>query len=230
MTQQQRRSKKQYPPNQKVLLVEGVVEERLIPYLIEKSGVEWPDDWRNAPVQIREKDGVENILKRSTIEAEVRESERRITGILLDADDDVAAKWASIRSCCDPYFPMLHKTETGSAGVIVSDAESGQKLGIWIMPDNQSGGMLETLLLTLVPGGESEALLKFARDTCREAKQKFAAPYKDRHIQKAEIHTWLAWQDEPGQQLHAAIDQQILDPKSEYAKPFVTWFCKLFEI
>jgi len=142
MTQQQQHPKKGYPPKEKVLLVEGVVEKRLIPYLIEKNGVAWPKDC--TPVQIREKDGVENILKRSIIEAEVRESGRRITGILLDADNDVAAKWASIRSCCDPYFPMLQETEIGSNGIIVSNAKSGQKLGIWIMPDNQSSGMLET--------------------------------------------------------------------------------------
>ena len=230
MTPQQQHPKRGYPPKEKVLLVEGVVEERLVPYLIGQNGVAWPKDWRNAPVQIREKDGVQNILKRSTIEAEVRESERRITGILLDADDDMAAKWDSIRDCCEPYFPMLRETEIGIEGVVLSDAESGQKLGIWIMPDNQSGGMLETLLLKLVRGSESDALLQFARDTCREAKERFAAPYKDSHVHKAEIHTWLAWQDEPGQQLHAAIDQRILDPKSENAKPFVTWFRNLFEV
>lgn len=222
------RRKMSYPPREKVLLVEGATEVRLIPFLMEANGVAWPDDKANASVQIRDKDGFQNIVDRAVIEAEIRETSRRITGIILDADQTFAERWINIRNCCLPYFPEL-PDETIPDGLIVSNSDN-QRLGIWIMPDNQSHGMLEAFLLQLVPGGEADPLLIYARQSCQHAKANLHAPYKDTHIRKAEIHTWLAWQDEPGRQLHQAVSEMILNPKSPTAEPFVRWFRELFEV
>lgn len=43
-------------------------------------------------------------------------------------------------------------------------------------------------------------------------------------------HTWLAWQDEPGKQLHQAVEHGIFDPQSPRSRPFVKWFRRLFEL
>lgn len=226
MTAAQRKTS--YPPHEKVLLVEGATEVRLIPYLMEANEVVWPDDKAKAPVQIRDKDGFQNIVDRAVIEAEIRETSRRITGIILDADQAFAERWIDIRNCCLPYFPEMPE-ETVPDGMIVFNSDN-QKLGIWIMPDNQSHGMLEAFLLQLVPRGEADPLLAYARQSCQHAKENLKAPYKGTHVRKAEIHTWLAWQDEPGRQLHQAVSEMILNPKSPYAEPFVRWFQKLFEV
>lgn len=217
-----------YLPYEKVLLVEGASEARLIPYLMEANSVVWPNDKAKAPVQIRDKGGFENIVDRAVLEAEIRETSRRITGIILDADQAFAQRWINIRNCCVPYFSALPE-EITLDGLIISNCDS-QKLGIWIMPDNQSHGMLETFLLQLVPGGEADPLLAYARQSCVHAKANLNAPYKDTQIRKAEIHTWLAWQDEPGRQLHQAVSEMILNPKSPAAGPFVRWFRELFEV
>jgi hypothetical protein len=47
---------------------------------------------------------------------------------------------------------------------------------------------------------------------------------------KVNIYTWLAWQEQPGKQLHQALQSQILDPKHTKAQPFVDWFRQLYQL
>ena len=102
------------------------------------------------------------------------------------------------------------------------------KLGFWIMPDNRQSGMLEDFLVDLIPT-ESSELFDFAKECVDQAKTK-GADFKDNHKRKAEIYTWLGWQNPPGKQLHEAINMRILDPHKPTSKPFVKWFCELFGI
>ena len=96
------------------------------------------------------------------------------------------------------------------------------------MPDNRSKGMLEDLLVQLVPR-ESESLFDLAKRCVGEATER-GAPFKSAHLTKAEVHTWLAWQDDPGRSLHQAVDHRILDPMRAESKPFVRWFRSLFAV
>jgi hypothetical protein len=96
------------------------------------------------------------------------------------------------------------------------------------MPDNRLRGMLETFLAYLVPD-TSQPLWQQAVKAFEEA-QRLGAPCKVAHTDKAKIHTWLAWQDPPGRQLHNAVMERILDPTSPYARGFVNWFRLLYNI
>ncbi|MBP0029629.1 DUF3226 domain-containing protein [Roseofilum sp. Guam] len=104
----------------------------------------------------------------------------------------------------------------------------GIQFGVWIMPDNQTQGMLETFLKYLVRD-ESQRLWEYAKEVAQEAKQK-GATFKSSHGDKANIYTWLAWQDPPGRQLHDAVKQKILDPNHPKAQDFVKWFKTLYEL
>ncbi len=99
---------------------------------------------------------------------------------------------------------------------------------MWIMPDNRLSGMLETFLAYLVPTA-SQSLWTYATEAVAEAKT-LGAPYRDVHIDKAKIYTWLAWQAPPGRQLHNAIMERILDPQSPYASGCVDWFRVLYDL
>lgn len=55
-------------------------------------------------------------------------------------------------------------------------------------------------------------------------------PWKDVHADKAEMHTWLAWQDPPGLQLHEAVLNQLLDVQAPLAQAFVGWMRRLYEL
>ena len=88
--------------------------------------------------------------------------------------------------------------------------------------------MLEDFLLRLVPDG-SCPLSELARNSVAEAKRR-GSPFRNVHQRKAELHTWLAWQDPPGLRLHEAVKHTVLDPARAESKPFVDWFKKLFHL
>ncbi|HEY9646069.1 MAG TPA: DUF3226 domain-containing protein, partial [Chroococcidiopsis sp.] len=56
------------------------------------------------------------------------------------------------------------------------------------------------------------------------------ATFTDAHRDKANIYTWLAWQNPPGRQLHEAVRERILNPTHPQAQLFVTWFKALYDL
>jgi hypothetical protein len=208
-----------------VLLVEGKQEVRVIPELIEANGVNWGT--RNKPVvYLRDYDGYSKIIDPDVISTELQASGLSALGIMLDADDNPNERWQSIRNACQSSIPDIPK-DLPEAGLILNAPNSVQ-FGIWLMPDNRMGGMLETFLAYLVPN-DSEPLWQFSQETSRTAKNK-GASFKDVHYDKANIYTWLAWQDPPGQQLHQAVMERILNPQHPNAQKFVTWFKTLYDL
>ena len=47
------------------------------------------------------------------------------------------------------------------------------------------------------------------------------------HRAKAVIHTWLAWQSEPGVRMGAAVTRKYLEPQAPTALAFVAWLNQL---
>jgi hypothetical protein len=210
----------------KRLLVEGKAETRLIPYLIESNGIKWGDNKAEAIVRIDEFGGVEELLKPGVIEVVLKSSGLTHLGILVDADEVFANRWDSIRTRCKQAFPNLPELFPDTGLICVND--SGLRLGVWIMPDNKTAGMLETFLGFLVPDTQDQ-LFQAAQGAVRNAKT-LGAPYIDAHLSKANIYTWLAWQNPPGRQLHQAVNENILSPQSSRAQPFVSWFRDLYQL
>ena len=135
-----------------------------------------------------------------TIIAELQASNLAHLGIVIDADDFPQQRWQSIRDVC-----------------------------LKIIPDNRQCGMLETFLAYLLPDG-NELLWEFSQEITKQAKKDKGAAFKDVHQHKADIHTWLAWQNPPGRQLHQAVMERILDPKHPKAQIFVNWFRDLYDL
>lgn len=148
-------------------------------------------------------DGVENLLNKEEINVQLKASGLKIMGIIVDADDKPAHRWQSIRNCLLERYPDIPE-ELPATGLI----HHGEiKIGVWMMPDNQKRGMLETFLEFLLPDN-SEALWELAGKTCEQAAVN-GARFKEAHTDKAKIHTWLAWQNPPGRQMHDAVKQRI---------------------
>jgi len=147
-------------------------------------------------------------------------------GILLDADTNAQARYQSVRHLCVGTFPRLPQ-EIPPEG-LVTENEDEKRLGLWIMPDNASGGTLETFLRFLVPEN-SAALWEHATASVTIARTLNAA-CRESHIGKANLYTWLAWQDPPGQSGGRALTQNILDPHSPNSAAFVKWFRDLYQL
>jgi hypothetical protein len=52
--------------------------------------------------------------------------------------------------------------------------------------------------------------------------------FSDVRAAKARIHTWLAWQEEPGKPFGQAISARYLDPNLPAANTFATWLQRTF--
>lgn len=207
-----------------LLLVEGKNDRRIIPELVERAGVSWGPRG-NEIVRVHEIDGYANLAVQ--FRAQLKNAGLLRLGIIIDANSDPAKRWTSVSAtlaqvCTLPSTPV-------PSGFIGSLTGSVKRLGVWMMPDNNTRGMMETFLLALRPAANA-ALLGYVGSAVDTARQTHGAPFSATHRDKALIHTWLAWQDPPGCQMHDAVKQSMLDAASPYAQAFITWFKELYEI
>jgi hypothetical protein len=145
---------------------------------------------------------------------------------VVDANGDVAARWDDVRTWCSSELADLpEQIPAGGLDVVHAD---GVRFGVWIMPDNRFTGMLEDFLVQLIPD-DSRDLYEIATKCVAEAKRN-RAPFRHVHERKAELYTWLAWQDPPGLRLHEAVGHTVLDPAGDASEPFVNWFKSLFDL
>ncbi len=93
------------------------------------------------------------------------------------------------------------------------------------MPDNSSAGALEDFLIGLAPPGD--ALLTHARQ-CVGNLPTDLRRFAEAHRSKAEIRTWLAWQEEPGLPFGTALKAGYLDISHARVGEFVQWLNALF--
>jgi len=150
----------------------------------------------------------------------------KIIGIMLDVDSyehTLASRWQGIKYKLREHnydFPVHPNVN----GTIVESIEDKPKLGFWFMPNNQDCGMLEDFCAEL-----AEPLsLAFARKCVEQARSQKLTTFKDVHFSKAVIHTYLAWQDEPGYPLGQAIGRQSLRSDNDIATKFTNWLTDLF--
>ena len=212
-----------------ILLVEGKTEKRLIPELMEKRGVVWETAPKKFAVEIREAGGP--VTAPDWIETHLKESALAALGVIFDADEMEGSedhRWAEMRNCCNAIGIAL--PDPAPAGGFFTVLPNGIRFGVWMMPNNQPPGMLETFLLALLRPEETAGPLFQHAQTSVERAKDLGAPFKAVHRDKALVHTWLAWQDQPGAQLHEAIKFKILDAASSNADTFVAWFRNLFQV
>lgn len=181
----------------------------------------------NQNFNIKPCESVENVVGLFRLALTNPLAYRRI-GIVLDADVDIERRWKQLvevlrgsgKYDCDGL-------ELAPDGLILHPVNDYDAIvGIWIMPDNTLNGMLEDFVLNMIPAGDplflkSEAILS-------ELESAEIQRYKQVHRSKAKIHTFLAWQDEPGKPIGQAITAHILNPDAEQAKIFVDWLNKLY--
>ncbi len=99
----------------------------------------------------------------------------------------------------------LHKIPEKNGTIVNSKGKP--RVGIWLMPDNDVDGMLEDFCRQLV----DDQALKFASNCVQQAKDKQITSFIDNHHSKAVVHTFLAWQNEPGMPIGQAITAKALD-------------------
>jgi len=151
-----------------------------------------PEDW---VVRIKEMNGVDTILKRGVISAESKTPGLRALGVIVDADDEFVARWGRLKQLCREIADSIPE-ELPPRGLI-HVTPKGLRIGVWIMPDNSSRGMMETFLARLL-SPECAPIWETAKRSCDEIRG-HAYSHNEVHRDKAQIHTYLAWIEPPGQ-------------------------------
>ena len=146
-------------------------------------------------------------------------------GIVVDADENSQNRWQSIKDKLKSVgFSNLK--ELPKEGLIVENND--QKVGVWIMPNNDLGGMLEDFIAFLVP--ENDALLVEVDTHLCNIERKNINKYTPIHRSKARIHSWLACQQEPGTPLGQSITASYFKNIDHVTgQLFITWLKNLFE-
>ncbi|MDQ6961339.1 MAG: hypothetical protein Q9M28_02255 [Mariprofundaceae bacterium] len=147
-----------------------------------------------------------------------------VIGIVIDADDDHQARWQSLRDRLKNVGVQTLSEKADKGGTIILSTPSTPRIGVWIMPDNISDGMLEHFCSRITP----KEGIAFADSCVREAVKGNHASFKSNHHQKAVIHTYLSWQNEPGLPLGLSIKTRNLKSEHPLVQSFVSWLEKLF--
>lgn len=228
-------------PSQNLVVTEGKDDVYVFHHLLAHHGI--PE----GIIDFKPYEGITILLE--VLPEQLRASGLRRLGVVVDADADLTARWDSLKHILTkagypnvPDAPLPGGTIINQEGFAKLVTEAGDqiitetgapiiqerlpKVGIWIMPDNKLPGMLEDFVGFLVPSGDP--LWQQAQDCLAEipANQR---RFK-KHLAKAHIHTWLAWQEEPGTPLGSAITKRYLDAEAAHAKLLMSWINKLFEL
>lgn len=207
----------------KRLIVEGSDDLHSVVGLM-RAHIDWPPEARLWPVYIENGLSAEEILADGFLTAKLKASDTMVLGVLFDADTNPAGRYSRFRNRMSPIFPNLPAIipEEG----LIAEASDQKRIGLWIMPDNRREGDLETFLQLMVLQ-RADAIWQLSTRAVSEARS-IGAPCRDCHVTKANIYTFLAWHDPPGQHPGMAITQKVLDPHAESAVPFARWFRTLY--
>lgn len=198
----------------KKLLVEGNDDKHVIWALCEKFQVAETFD-------VVDCEGVTNLI--SQIPVRLKQSGVNTIGIIIDADTNILNRWETLKSVLGNYGFAL-SAEISANGFIIE--VNGFKIGVWIMPNNILNGMLEDFISFLVP--EEDILIQTASNVLLEIENKGLNKYSAIHRSKALIHTWLAWQEDPGTPMGLAITKRYLTTDQNNCSQLIQWITNVF--
>lgn len=208
-------------------LVEGKDDLYAIAQLM-RHHTEWSSRKELAPVKIKDFEGVEKLLDRSLISAELKSHNLKNIGVVIDANDAFQTRWETLKKLFITEFPDIPYSLPANG--LICQNSVGQQLGIWIMPNNSSPKMLETFLSAFITEDDAQKTIWQHGINANSLAKTLGAPYRDVHLHKAQIHTWLAWQDTPGDAFGTALVKKTLNPNAPSATIFVEWFMQLFKL
>lgn len=183
---------------------------------------------KNEHFDIQNKTGFENLLK--VFEVEIKKSVPfRRYGVIIDADEgNLIPRWESVRHVLlrSGYDRnIVHKSPHAGGTIIKQDERP--VVGVWIMPNNNDPGKIEDFVGLLRK--PDDALWPIAEEIV-ERVILIDCRFPMVHKSKARIHTWLAWQKQPGRSMGQAITSRYVEPDAFPAQQLITWIRQLFEL
>ncbi len=217
--------------SQRILLVEGIYDFHLVRNLLRSHGfnceetTKLPRTGRNT-IHIEPRDGLNILL--DGLELFLRRGDLEQLGIVIDANQQLHSRWEQLKSrflragsaSLPNAFPL-----DGLDFVLSRPPQPDIHVGIWIMPDNLNQGYLEHFASQMIR--QDDWLWDHAQGCVADIPET-NRPFSPLRQRKAELHTWLAWQAEPGKPMGLALTFQYLDAQAPISQQFVNWASRLF--
>jgi len=216
--------------DERLLLVEGVNDCHAIfqlMCLVHKTG----------PVfGIHECGNDENVLESLAARLVSSAPKQKTLGVVLDSDVEGVSAGQVIQSRLDQlrprvgeFYPLPDAFPDGGLILEPLSTRPGSdrlpRLGVWLMPNNKAYGMFEDLLIEAL----RDNVRAYTSTVLNKAKADGIATFKDIHLSKAIIRTYMAWQDPPDiQYLGLAIKKKTFENIEAECKQFVQWLEQLF--
>ncbi|MBL9167667.1 MAG: hypothetical protein JNN07_07990 [Verrucomicrobiales bacterium] len=200
-----------------MLLVEGKDEVNVLDAICVRKGITTP--------AIKEQQGIERLL--NVLPVFLKGSDIDSLGVIIDCDTSTAASWAALKARLEGAGFDMVPNEPDLSGTILLPPQRSYlpRVGVWLMPDNSSKGILEDFLRFMVP---SARLWDYAK-SCLVGIPNEEVRFSDLDRPKALIHTWLAWQEEPGRPFGTAIRARFLNTDVPEVDVFASWLRRLFD-
>ena len=198
--------------NDRVLLVEGTDDEHVVRHLCHG----------HQPMpkfSIQNKEGIKNLL--DDIGLEILAPSRKAIGIIVDANDDLDARWHAVANRLREENIEVPSSPEPTGTIIFSTP----RVGLWLMPDNTSPGELENFVSEMIPDDDpiwprSQSYI----DGIPESDRKFT----EKKILRAKVHAWLATRRDP-RPMGTAIRARDLHIDGTLSTTFAKWLRQLFE-
>ena len=197
----------------RILLVEGATDKRVVSHICAKLSPPIPE------FHIEAKNGVSQLL--DAIYQAVIIPERTVLGIMLDANDHPDRRWLGVvnrlrKAGVEP--PPTPPTD----GIIPTTGLP--RVGVWMMPDNQSPGELEDFLKEMIRDDDPVWPLaqRYIDDIPLEHRK-----FQEGKRLRAQVHAWLAAQEEPRPPWQA-IGVHDLAIDGPLCERFTEWLRQLF--
>ena len=165
--------------------------------------------------EIKQTEGINKLL--DAIGPQLKAEGRLALGILVDANSDPQARFQAI---CH-RITKAGKEKPDSYSQIV---HGPPRIGVWMMPNNQSPGELEDFISDLIPS--DDLVWPLAQEYITGIPAEIRR-FRDGKILRAQVHSWLAARKEP-RQMGLAIGAGDLDINHQSARDLVGWLSDLF--
>lgn len=213
---------------QKIILVEGVNDSHVVGKLLIHANLPYTPDkdhYKTDPslLYLRQMEGRNKLFQE--IPQFTKTNILTHLAMVIDADLDIQASWQAVIDKFNNIgelkgmakFPLPE----GSIGRLELSSHTIH-IGIWLMPNNQQIGELEHFLAHLIPDYPHHPLWQHSLSSVTTIPPEHKR-FNSADQTKAELCTWLAWQDRPGVPYGIALREKYFDLNQPLAQTFISW-------
>ena len=203
-----------------LLVVEGRNDHHLVLHLCRQADPELANgfDFHDAQGLNGVINSVRNLVNRPDLTG---------VGFVLDGDETPQEHWRQVVERIAAAYPDMRLPQAldPNGTIVPEDSDMGSpRIGIWVMPDNQTAGELEDFVVQIIPKGDlvwprSQDYIEGIPATARK--------FEDNKITKSQVHAWLAARRFPGL-MGVAVRDGDLTVNGPLCQRFLAWLNRLF--